>query len=251
VQDATVTEVSELVKLVEERFSDVADWMFRGQDLRVIEDGNDSLVPQIGRKEARRTYGDAPRDVGVELYSAEEEEQILAQFCRQALPYMQYQPKNKLEWLAVGRHHGLPTRLLDWTESPLVAAFFAVQKMGSYGGEERPPPPAVVYAVRKPHLVEKEFHKKPFDVPAVALYRPPYLTNRIPAQQALVTIHPTLPTQPYPLPGDSVAVQIPREACGQMKVALNRFGINNEALFPSLDGLAQTLKWQYKWFQLP
>src|SRR6202044_3658398 len=57
------------------------------------------------------------------------EDYVEREFKRRAHHYLRDLPKEDdvLEWLALMQHYGAPTRLLDWTKSAYVAAFFAAE----------------------------------------------------------------------------------------------------------------------------
>jgi len=103
--------LSGLAEFLSKPLWDTHTMLFRGVPSSAF-----SLVPSIGRVEAKD---------GISHNRFEKE--VLAELRRRAHPYLPNVPRTPIEWVCLDQHHGVPTRLLDWTTNPLVALFFACE----------------------------------------------------------------------------------------------------------------------------
>jgi hypothetical protein len=188
------------------------------------------------------------------------EAHLLDTFKLRARRYLDHEPRSDWEWLFEMQHHGLPTRLLDWTESYLVALYFAVRDAD--GNHD-----AAVWATNPwwiNHEALGEYELFPADAPYalcwqpgipinklpenVLAIRPVYGSGRIQAQRGVFTIHGTnvaaldsLADMQRP----DVCLRkfiIPAAAVHRIHLELTRAGITESVILPELAGLCRELK---------
>ena len=175
-------------------------------------------------------------------------------------------------WLALAQHHGLPTRMLDWTYSPYVALHFATQDLSKYDED------AAVWCVNyvKSTQYLPNALKKAIDVEGSNVFTPEVLAPVCPTFKALSSFHkddyvlflepPSLDArimQQYALfsmmsdvkaelsqwlqqhPELYFRVIIPAKLKWEVRDKLDQANITERVLFPGLAGLSQWLKRHY------
>jgi hypothetical protein len=172
---------------------------------------------------------------------------VLERFRRYGRPHLNQPPRTEIEWLVHAQHHGLPTRLLDWTTNPLKALFFGVDDPyhDRYDG---------VFWKLIPDGWWEDFtteNQQAWDGRLAAFF-PEHLNARLIAQEGCFLSFPLpknkRPFRPLTKAPLAYAVEqiscfiIPRTAKSALRRELALLGVNHRSLFPDLDGVAKSVR---------
>jgi FRG domain len=149
-----------------------ADLLFRGQPC------DKPLLPNLGRC---KVNGELLKIEGL----------VLEEFSRTSVPFREFEPKNEWDLLALAQHHGLPTRLLDWTYSALAALWFAVRNPPEKKEKGNAFEDGVVWVLcaLKEDYVKTAKSSPLSNQSRTLVFRPKAISRRIVAQQGVFTIH--------------------------------------------------------------
>lgn len=255
----SISEFLDIVaKLTDEWFAKEPTW---GPWFRGVSDAAWPLRPKLYRDPQPR------RDVTTL------EDEFRQEFVVRAPSLSIERPQNAWEWYFLMQHSGAPTRLLDWTESALIALYFALRRHaqadairtdaavwvlepwklnefvvevkeviapGAGGGLEKKD--AERYRPWLPNRyatsmgLEKKF--------PVAVY-PTHFQRRISSQRSCFTVHGSLRDGFDDLPGQARRylrkVVVPRRKSSEMEKHLAVAGVDEVTIFPDLDGLGRWL----------
>ena len=209
--------------------------LFRGQE----EDW--SLIPRVARL-----------NLNYENPNIQNAEQrMFDEFKKRSIPFLTTTPNSPWDWLALAQHHGMATRLLDWTKNPLAGLWFAVRRLPTNINGQLKYGVVWVFEVNPDDVVSEKSKSNPFEGQKTEVFQPNHITPRIVAQQGWFTVHKYverlqnfIPFEKLPgYRGALTKLIIPGDDFGKIRYDLDRCGINESTLFPDLDGLCKHLVW--------
>lgn len=104
-KDRTVHSVADALSALKQQSKVIDTVWFRGQS-----DSKWKLIPSLARNQNHLRAENA----------------LIKKFQQNAAPHLDRIPDKEWEWMFLMQHHRAPTRLLDWSESPLIALYFAL-----------------------------------------------------------------------------------------------------------------------------
>jgi len=189
-----------------------------------------------------RVSGNVPR--GTILKN---ERRLLNEFKKNAPPCLQVVPTNDLDWLVVAQHHGLPTRLLDWTYNPLVALWFAFERSNKIDSK---PEVWMLLTTKEEHLPSIE-DARPFAGNRTKVFKPSFKIPRVKAQEGCFTLFKYIAKTNkgfVPLERNVVVrkrltrIRIANYARDDILIRLKIKGYTKDRLYADIDAVAKHVK---------
>lgn len=229
--DPYIKSVKDLVAATEALVKDANGYiLFRGQP------NDDPLLPKVARKNPKKD-------------STRLESKIIKEFKRRLARETDIAGMGPWDILVYAQHHGLATRLLDWTTNPLFALWFACSDSGSSSN-------GYIYllSVIEDALLDPSIEKDPFKIKKTYVVKPNCNNSRIKAQDGWFTVHKySTKAKKFidlhrntSIEGEVIKKTVP----GAMKLdilkTLDKLGVNQESAFPGPDGTAKYINWLHR-----
>ncbi len=238
----TISTLNDLFEIVDEEYQtyNVTRLWWRG-----LSRAHHDLIPKVFRP-VNNTNPDL-------MYR---ETQIITRFQNRTPARLEKYPDKSDEWLFLAQHYGLPTRLLDWTESAMIGLYFAIRdnKHWDNDGSLWMLNPSKLNKARVdverilgrlgPHSGPLFGLKEPEEEGHILAISTPHGNLRMLFQQSVFTIHGTTKGLDQFEGSDEYLSKyiVPHSAKANLVLSLKRMGIVESYIFPEIEYLAQELK---------
>ncbi|WP_121064603.1 FRG domain-containing protein [Chachezhania antarctica] len=190
------------------------------------------------------------------------EHSLLIKFRQSATMLVEKPPIDSFDWLFLMQHYGVPTRLLDWTESPLVALYFCVNSEPNEEGAIWALKPSNLNRIARIHAKDDDGFIPSFQDEELTPYKienmrghsvvelPPVATiasrnnPRIQAQLGAFTIH-HIENNPIESLGDRshvARILVSAEAKAELRTELELLGFTKFQMFPELASVGDLIR---------